>query len=235
MIEQSEDRSHLAPIDQLSLVEQAESRLVEYFITNNFKAGDGIPKELELATSLGVSRTVVREALSRLRLIGLIDTKKKKGAFITNPNFTSILQKSLIPKVMDEETLRDLFEFRLVHEIGMADLIMARVTPEDIDELKSIVEGEPDSSQDFAFNIEHESRFHGKLYEITGNRNLKDFQNLLLPLFDYVQRSGILKKSINAKKYVSHKGIVQAIEHGSTELVRNAMRNHLENHFARLF
>jgi GntR family transcriptional regulator, transcriptional repressor for pyruvate dehydrogenase complex len=37
------------------------------------------------------------------------------------------------------------------------------------------------------------------------------------------------------KKYVSHKGLVNTIEHGSAEMLRNAMRNHLENHFARIF
>lgn len=228
-------KASLQAVDSSSLVEKVEERLVDYFIQNNLKAGDAIPKELELANTLGVSRTVVREALSRLRMIGLIETKKKKGGVLANPDLMGVLEKSLIPKVLDEHTLRDLFEFRLVLEVGMADLIMARVTPEDIDELKEIVAVEPDLSQDLAFNIEHETRFHGKLYEITGNETLKKFQKLLLPLFDYVHRSGLLRKPLPKTKYVSHKGIVQTIEHGSAEMLRNAMRNHLENHFARLF
>lgn len=230
-----EIKSGLQAVDSSSLVERVEEQLVDYLVRNNMKAGDAIPKEMELANLLGVSRTVVREAMSRLRMIGLIETKKKKGGVLANPDLIGILEKSLIPRVMDETTLRDLFEFRLVLEIGMADLIMARVTPQDIEELKSIVEGEPDLSEDLHFQIEHESRFHGKLYEITGNQTLKKFQKLLLPLFDYVHRSGLLGKTVAKTKYVSHKGIVQTIEHGSPEMLRNAMRNHLENHFVRLF
>ena len=227
-------QSGIKTIDNSSLVDKAEEQLVKYLVDNNFKVGDLIPKELELSQSIGVSRTVIREALTRLRLIGLVETKKKKGTVLTNPDLIAVLERSLIPKVLDEDTLRDLFEFRLVLEVGMADLIMARVTPQDIEELKKIVEIEPDLSQDLAFNIEHETKFHGKLYEITGNETMKRFQKLLLPLFDYVHRSGLLKKAISKTKYVSHKGIVHTIEHGSPELLRNAMRNHLENQFARL-
>lgn len=227
-------QSGIKTIDNSSLVDKAEEQLVKYLVDNNFKVGDLIPKELELSQSMGVSRTVIREALTRLRLIGLVETKKKKGTVLTNPDLIAVLERSLIPKVLDEDTLRDLFEFRLVLEVGMADLIMARVTPQDIEELKKIVEIEPDLSQDLAFNIEHETKFHGKLYEITGNETMKRFQKLLLPLFDYVHRSGLLKKAISKTKYVSHKGIVHTIEHGSPELLRNAMRNHLENQFARL-
>ena len=58
---------------------------------------------------------------------------------------------------------------------------------------------------------------------------------MLLPVFDYVHNSGLLKKPPSPKKFVSHKGLVDILENGSPELFRNAMRNHLENHFARLF
>jgi len=58
---------------------------------------------------------------------------------------------------------------------------------------------------------------------------------MLLPIFDYVHNSGLLKKTAQVKKYVSHKGLVDIIENGSPELFRNAMRNHMENHFARIF
>lgn len=139
------------------------------------------------------------------------------------------------PYILDEDTLREIFELRLVLEIGMADLIFQKITQKDIDELKEIVKNEPSSSESHLFNIEHEINFHGKLYEITGNKTLKSFQKMLLPIFDYVHNSGLLKKDLPQKKFVSHKGLVDILENGSPELFRNGMRNHLENHFARLF
>jgi GntR family transcriptional regulator, transcriptional repressor for pyruvate dehydrogenase complex len=228
-------KQDLKNIDTASLVDKVEESLVELLRQQKLKVGDSIPKEIDLANSLGVSRTVIREALLRLRMMGLIESKKKKGAVITSPDLFGIMSKSLNPHVLDQETLREMFEIRLVLEIGMADFLFQRIKQKDIDELREIVSQEPAVTEYHLFNIEHEIAFHGKLYEITGNETLKKFQKMLLPVFDYVHNSGLLKKQPMLKKFVSHKGLVDILENGSPELFRNGMRNHLENHFARLF
>jgi GntR family transcriptional regulator, transcriptional repressor for pyruvate dehydrogenase complex len=222
-------------VDTSSLVDKVEASLVQLLQEQKFKVGDVIPKEIELSQALGVSRTVIREALTRLRIMGLIESKKKKGSVITSPDLFGMMSKSMNPHILDQETLKEIFEIRLVLEIGMADLIFHRIKKEDIEELKQIVSNEPPATQYHLFNIEHEIAFHGKLYEITGNSTLKKFQKMLLPVFDYVHNSGLLKVQPLLKMFVSHKGLVDILEDGNPEQFRNAMRNHLENHFARLF
>lgn len=228
-------KDSLRSIDTSSLVDKVESSLVELLQERKLKVGDTIPKEIELAASLGVSRTVIREALLRLRMMGLIESKKKKGAVITSPDLFGIMGKSMNPHVLDQDTLKEIFEIRLVLEIGMADLLFLRVTKKDIAELKEIVSNEPPVAKYHLFNIEHEIAFHGKLYEISGNQTLKKFQRMLLPVFDYVHNSGLLKKQPLLKTFVSHKDLVKILEKGTPEEFRNGMRNHLQNHFARLF
>lgn len=228
-------KEQLKSVDTSSLVDKVEASLVELLQERKLGVGDVIPKEIDLAQSLGVSRTVIREALTRLRIMGLIESKKKKGSVITSPDLFGMMGKSMNPHILDQETLREIFEIRLVLEIGMADLLYHRITKEDIEELKRIVSNEPPATQYHLFNIEHEIAFHGKLYEITGNNTLKKFQKMLLPVFDYVHNSGLLKKQPMLKTFVSHKQLVDLLEDGTPEGFRNAMRNHLENHFARLF
>jgi len=228
-------KNNMRSVDTSSLVDRVEANLVELLQERKLKVGDSIPKEIELAESLGVSRTVVREALLRLRMMGLIESKKKKGAVITSPDLFGIMSKTMNPHILDQDTLKEIFEIRLVLEIGMADLIFRRVKKEDIEELRKIVSNEPPATQYHLFNIEHEIAFHGKLYEITGNETMKKFQKMLLPVFDYVHNSGLLKKQPLLKTFVSHTGLIDIIENGTPEQFRNAMRNHLENHFARLF
>ncbi|MEJ7736851.1 MAG: FCD domain-containing protein [Chitinophagaceae bacterium] len=228
-------KNNLKAVDNTSLVDKVEGSLAELLQQRKLKVGDTIPKEIELAEALGVSRTVIREALMRLRMMGLIESKKKKGSVITSPDLFGIMSKSMNPHVLDQDTLKEMFEIRLVLEIGMADFIYQRIKKENIDELKEIVSNEPPVTDYHLFNIEHEIDFHGKLYEITGNETMKKFQRMLLPIFDYVHNSGLLKKQPMHRKFVSHKGLVDILENGSPELFRNAMRNHLESHFARLF
>jgi GntR family transcriptional repressor for pyruvate dehydrogenase complex len=231
----SEDlRLELKTIDTSSLVDKVEMRLIEVFLYKELKPGDSIPKETELATIMGVSRTVIRESLNRLKTIGLIESKKHKGTVIKSPNLSSILGKSLIPRILDNKTLKDVFEIRLALEVGMADFIFARKTLKDIEELEKLVETEPDHSDNILFDVEHELRFHGKLYEMTGNDTLEDFQNLLLPAFQHVYNIGLLKSIAKRKRYKSHKELVAILKNGTPDAFREGMRKHLENHFVRI-
>lgn len=228
-------KSEIKSIDTSTLVDKVEDSLVELLRERKLNVGDVIPKEVELAEALGVSRTVIREALTRLRIMGLIEPKKKRGSVITSPDLFGMMSKSMNPHILDQNTLKEIFEIRLVLEIGMADLLFHRITKEDIAELRRIVADEPPATQYHLFNINHEVAFHGKLYEITGNETLKKFQKMLLPVFDYVHNSGLLKKQPLLKTFVSHKELVDILENGNPEDFRNGMRQHLENHFIRLF
>jgi DNA-binding FadR family transcriptional regulator len=114
-------------VDNSSLVDKVEANLVELLQSRKLKVGDVIPKEVELVELLGVSRTVIREAITRLRTMGIVESKKKKGSVITSPDIVGIMSKSMNPYILDEDTLREIFELRLVLEIGMADLIFQKL------------------------------------------------------------------------------------------------------------
>ena len=83
------------------MLDKIEKKLVEILQQKELKVGDSIPKELELAQTLGVSRTVIREALLRLRMMGLLESKKKKGAVITSPDIFAIMSKSSGLKILN--------------------------------------------------------------------------------------------------------------------------------------
>ena len=64
---------------------------------------------------------------------------------------------------------------------------------------------------------------------------MKKFQKMLLPVFDYVHNSGLLKKQPMLKTFVSHQNLVEILDKGTPDEFRVGMRNHLEIHFARIF
>lgn len=218
----------IKPIASRSMAERVEASLREYFAKENFKPGDPLPTELELAAALGVSRNVVREALSRFKMLGIIETKKKTGMVISNPDIVGTFEKVLTPEIMDESTLQDLFELRLVLEMGIADLLFLRKTPADLDELDEIVAREV---KDKNFRISNEIAFHGKLYEMTGNETMKRFQNLLLPVFGYVMKLEN-RKSVSGK--VSHQDLVKILRKGTVKDFKEGMQAHLQPHLDRL-
>jgi DNA-binding FadR family transcriptional regulator len=222
-------------VDTRSLVDKVEMNLIDFFIKKELIPGDVIPKEMELAQAMGVSRTVIRESLNRLKTMGLIESIKHKGTLIKSPDLAGILQKSMIPNILNTQSLKDAFELRLVLEVGMADLVVERATEKDIEELSEIVKNEISPSGNTLFDVDYEIKFHGKLYEMTGNDTLKKFQTLLLPVFSYVYTSGLINKPGSVRKYVSHKGLVDILKERDAGMFRKAMRRHLENHFNRIF
>ncbi|ATP57355.1 GntR family transcriptional regulator [Pedobacter ginsengisoli] len=218
----------LAPITSSTMADVVEVKLREYLKKKSFLPGDALPKELELAEALGVSRNVLREALSRLRMLGMVETKKKRGMVLARPDILGTFERVLDPLIIDKDTLQDIFELRLVLEMGLADLIYIRKTDKDIAELENIAKKEV--NHDNSFRIKNEIAFHGKLYEMSGNDTLKRFQIMLLPIFDYVVT--LEKKPIMGK--VNHMDLVQILKTGSKADFKKGMEAHLKPHFDRL-
>lgn len=221
-------------IDTSSLVDKAEQSIINFIKLNKLQVGNILPKELDLAAQLGVSRTVIREALLRLKTIGLIESKKHKGAVITNPDVLGSLKKIFHPSILHKDALKDLFEMRLALEVGIADFIINKITDEDIRELEELSEVIVSGDTALPWSIEDEKKFHGKLYEISGNGILLELQDMLIPIFNYVHQSGILEKPIVKGDFISHKDLVEVIKKRDAVAYRQAIRIHLNNHFERI-
>ena len=229
--------SSLQPLRNSSLAEQVEERLMLYLKENRFKAGDALPKEIELAEYLGVSRNIIREALSRLRMLGIIESKKRKGMVITEPDIFGGVERVMDPDLLGENTMKDVFELRLVLEVGMGDLLFIRKTPEDIKILEDIAEREsndPECINDIKRRLSYEVEFHGHLYSMSGNNTLLKFQSMLLPVFHFMmeQEAKLTKKPISSN--VSHKDLIETLKTGTSEDFRESMRIHLSPHYQKL-
>ncbi|MBB2144922.1 GntR family transcriptional regulator [Pedobacter sp. LMG 31464] len=218
----------LAPIISNTMADVVEVKLREYLKKKSFKPGDALPKELELAEALGVSRNVLREALSRLRMLGMIESKKKRGMVLARPDILGAFERVLDPLIIDKNTLQDIFELRLVLEMGLAELLYINKTNKDIAELESIAKKEVNN--DNSFRIKNEIAFHGKLYEMSGNDTLKRFQIMLLPIFDYV----VTLEKKPTRGLVDHLGLVEILKNGTVEDFKKGMQAHLQPHFDRL-
>ncbi|MFS4417446.1 FadR/GntR family transcriptional regulator [Maribacter sp. 2307ULW6-5] len=230
----------MEPVDKGSLVDKVEVRLLAFFKENNLKVGDAIPKELEFAASLGVSRTVVREALLRLRTLGLVESKKHRGMILKQPDIITNFERIMDPTLLGEDVLKQLFELRLILEMGMVDFLFEHKNQKDLDDLEEIVAAEEALSYTAnRFSLDREVAFHGKLYQISGNKTLMGFQNLLLPVFEYKylqeEKKGKGDYKYSKGQFVTHRMLMDNLKVGTPETFRNAMRRHLEPHFDHVF
>jgi DNA-binding FadR family transcriptional regulator len=220
----------LGPISQRTMADVVEKELREYLKKKLFKPGDALPSEMELADALGVSRNVVREALSRLRMLGMIETKKRRGMILSTPDILGSFERVLDPLIIDDSTLQDIFELRLTLEMGLADILYLRKKKKDIAELEAIAKSQDPGGKGLTFRINNEIAFHGKIYQMTGNETLMRFQNMLLPIFGYV----ISLEKVPQIGKVSHVDLVNILKDGTKEEFRQGMHEHLKPHFNKL-
>ncbi len=218
---------NLAPIASPSLADAAEKHILEAIRQGELRPGDMLPGEQQLADQLGISRPVVREALSRLRMLGLLVSRKRRGMELAHPDLFEGLERVMDPVFLDEETMQELFEMRLILEMGLADLLFHRKTAQDMEELEGIVAKEtaaraPEKRREF------EIAFHSKLYRMANNRTLARFQALLRPFFERV------KAAASGQSPVTHSDLLNILKHGNADTFRDAMRRHLTPHFNRI-
>lgn len=230
----------LEPLENLSLVDKAEIQILKFLKENNLEPGDAIPKELEFSEAFGVSRTVVREALLRLRTLGIVDSKKHRGMILTQPDIIKNFERILDPTLLGDDIIRNLFELRLILEMGIADFLFEHKTQKDLDELEEIVSLEEENSYEKnRFSLDREIAFHGKLYQMSNNPTVQRFQRLLLPVFEYEYlqeaRKNNTEYQYSSGQFVTHRMLMDNLKVGTPETYRNAMRRHLEPHFDHVF
>ena len=176
----------------ITLVDQVEDKLLNYLKEKDIRTGDSIPNELELAAALGVARSVLREALSRLKMMGMIETRTRRGMILTEPTILGGMKRVVDPRILGEEALFDILGFRIALEIGICSDIFRNITPEDISELEEIVKmGIVFENNEYA--PVSEFTFHAKLYEITGNKTISEFQDIIHPVMIFVQIQGFIR------------------------------------------
>jgi GntR family transcriptional regulator, transcriptional repressor for pyruvate dehydrogenase complex len=218
-------------IKSITLVDQVEEQILSYIINNKLTAGCEIPSESFLTEKLEVGRNVVREAISRLRMLGIIESRKHKGMILREPNVMKSFSKVVNPYMLSKKTILDLLVFRTSLESGISELIMEKITDEDISELEIIV-AKHIYQEDMKLKVENEIEFHSKLYEITDNQAIIDFQQMVLPLFNFVNQNfedfKIFNKENKKKgRLIKHEDLLKFLKNKDIEGYRKAITTHL--------
>ena len=214
-----------------TLVDSVEKSLIDYFKEQGLRPGSSIPNETELAASLGVGRPVLREALSRFKMTGMIVSRTKRGMVLSEPSLLGGMKRCVNPLLMGEKTLRDILEFRIVVEIGISSSIFRNLTPDHIAELEEIVAmSQVIGNNKYAPVSEH--RFHTKLYEITGNQTISEFQDVIYPVLDFVKMQGVFgpigEELMQNGELVTHRHLLDYIKADDLEGYKRAIEEHFK-------
>lgn len=223
-----------------TLADQVEEKIIEYIKENEMVPGDPLPNEMQFSEMLGTSRNVVREAMSRLRMLGLIQSRTKRGMVVTEPSLLNGFRKVLDPQLLSVKTIKDMMGMRIALEIGISDFIIANIQDDDIEDLKQIVSRQEAIGVN-NLSVEDELLFHLKIYEIAGNEFIMQFVKLMHPIFVFCKQNyenyikPINQKLIKEKRIVTHHDILDTLKNRDAESYRKIIRMHLETYWSFIY
>ncbi len=220
-----------------SLTEQVTGKLRAEIKSGRYEIGQAIPTEQTLGSTFRVSRTVVREAISRLKADGLITSRQGLGAFVASTVGTQGFQ------IADEKGLRSarhILELRLGLEVEAAGLAAKRRQIKNLSEMQRALNVMEQSVVDGALErgADADLSFHRAICSATQNPHFLTFFDYLRPFLRKAillsrRRSTVILKRIGDSQ-TEHDRIFTAIEKQSVEAARNATREHIMRTLNRL-
>lgn len=225
---------------RVSLAERVTRDLAARMAGGELRPGDQLPTERALMARYGVSRTVVREAMSSLRAAGRLATQQGRGAFVLDPAAQPARYR-LDPSEAGEagDVLR-LMEIRIALEQEAASLAAQRRDAAGLAALERIAADFAASVADPARSTEHDQAFHLCVAALSGNPYFGTLLGGLSPRLLPRARIDLFKDDQAARLaylrtlQVEHDNILEAIRRADAEGARAAMRLHLSNSRERL-
>lgn len=220
-----------------SLAEVVVDHVKERILSGALRPGDKLPTESELMDALGVSRTVVREAISRLQANALVETRHGIGSFVLEPRTENTIQLGTASTLQD---ILAMLELRVALETECAGLAAQRATPENLETIRAALDALEQDKAAGNDSMASDLRFHLAIARSTGNQHfvtvLSQLDKTLIPRsrIDPSQVSYLNSPEARATVIREHRSIFDAIFHRDSEAARAAMRMHLSNSRDRL-
>ena len=192
-------------------------------------AGTKLPTEQRLSVQFGVSRTVVREAVSRLKSDGLVESRQGSGVSVVPAS----LRKSfkLHGAILEKQQVVELLELRQPLEMASARLAAVRHSPQELAEIAGAQERMKQSEDGSDDGVRADLDFHHAIAKATGNPFYADFMAFLggaLRATILTARSESKNPNIKAITLQEHLKIIQAIEARDPDAAGHAMLLHLQ-------
>ncbi len=206
----------------ITLADKIRQRIIE----EQLPAGHLLMTEGQLAEEYQVSRTIVREAVSRLRALGILDGKQRKGLVVQRPDFIQLLSDSIPLLATSQADERELKMLRYVLEVGAIELAVKNATAMQLDRLDAIVTRMEKSieTQQWEQAIELDLAFHSLVLEMTNSTYVAGMQQVLAQYFQTISEIDRSEPEQKRRIIWEHSELAAAIRNRDLEHARVMIR-----------
>jgi len=216
-------------VQRTRLRDRAAGELLDLVISGGLQPGERLPPERELCERLGVSRTVVREALNLVEARGLISIEHGRGAVVSGGEPRAVRDTLGLLLRVQPKTLWELLEMRGILEVEVAGLAAGRAGPEDVEEMRVQVERMRVSIDAPEGYVDAEVEFHALLARAARNGVLLTMLEPVVDLLQASRRVSAARPGNAQRALLEHERILVCVESSDAEGARREMRGHLAN------
>jgi GntR family transcriptional repressor for pyruvate dehydrogenase complex len=212
-----------------SLVDRAVEQIRSLINRNGLGPGDPLPSTAEMGKRFDVSRTVLREAVSRLESVGLVRVAHGRGVFVGAPDaFSKCLELIRSAVSISRRELVQLTEFRRGIECQAARLAARRARPGDVAALLELCDQMDRPGQDDMDSLHYDLAFHMKIAEMSSN----DLTRNVIDVIQQFVLAGMSRTTPRPRDWAYsrrlHRAIVDAIHSGDPDAAEKAMVAHMD-------
>jgi GntR family transcriptional repressor for pyruvate dehydrogenase complex len=208
-------------VSRVSVTRQVVDALYESLRSGQYRPGDRLPSEPQLAASLGVGRSAVREAIRELLALGVVEIRPGTGTFVRGMRADLLLGPDSFRAALDRTVALELLEVRMIFEPEAAALAALRASSQDLVRLRRDVEG-------LRTGLEQDRRppedlgFHLDLVRAAHNSALLRISSAIIAFYEHDEAMP------SYRDFQEHMAVLAAIEGREPDEARHAMKAHLE-------
>ncbi len=216
------------------IYEEVAEVLQKAIRSGKLKPGTKLESVQQLAENFQVGRSAIREALTALKAMGLIEMRQGEGTYVKEFQAGDLTFSLAQAMLMNQKDVMHLLEVRKIIETGAAATAAKKHTPENLKKMVTALNGMKAALGNEELGEKSDLQFHLAVSEATQNPMLT---NLLLQVSDLMQETMretrritlFSKEKTTVRLYNEHLAIYEAIAAGNEDIARSAMLNHLNN------
>ena len=222
----------IKPIQKVNAVEQIFEQLQGLLIEGVWKPGDKIPSENELSETFGVSRMTVRQALQKLKALGMIETRTGSGSFVRQISADDSLRDLAPLMYLGDTSQQQVFQFREMIDSESIRIATPLAGEKDLAHLEVLLAlmkqaAADDDCKEFA---KYDLQFHMFIVELTGNpliiKTNEILQNVLAESMET-----LIERMRYEKGLEYHERIICAMRERDAAGAEAVMREHIRQNY----
>ena len=221
----------LKPIKTRKIYEQIIDQIGQLVAGGQLKPGDRLPSERELVERFQVSRASIREAISALEMMGLIEVRSGEGTYIRQVNLDSVVAPLAWMIFIEKDTESELYEARKILEVQAAGLAAERAEDDELLEMFKALEVMREDLEMQQLGEEADFEFHFAIAKATHNKILFRLMNTIADTMKKtlkISRSKLYEDIHTPMKlYNDHRLLYEAIKDHDVERAKKLMLDHL--------